>query len=143
MDEKLVTIRNFAYGPDPANEAEFARIKLEANGIECFLAGRNFVSTYWLLSGADHGVRLQVRESDAERASRILGADARTDTGHTHATDVQPEPINPPCPRCGSQNVQYEQLSKNLYYLGILFLRFPIPLPRKKYKCADCGYAWR
>ena len=30
MDDKLVTIRNFCYGPDPASEAELARIKLEA-----------------------------------------------------------------------------------------------------------------
>jgi len=53
MDDKLVTIRNFCYSPDPATEAELARIKLEAEGIKCFLAGENFVSTYWLVAGAE------------------------------------------------------------------------------------------
>ena len=42
MAGKLVTIGRFSYGPDPVSEAEFARIKLEANGIKCFLAGKDF-----------------------------------------------------------------------------------------------------
>ena len=73
MANKLVTIRHFAYGSDPASEAELARIKLEANGIRCFLAGKNFISMYWILSSAERGIKLQVRESDAEKASEILG----------------------------------------------------------------------
>ena len=40
-----MTIRNYAFGPDPAGEAELARIKLESAGIPCFLAGREFAST--------------------------------------------------------------------------------------------------
>ena len=60
MDDKLVTIRNFCYSLDPDSEAELARIKLETEGIKCFLSGKYFVSTYWLLSGVEDGIKLQV-----------------------------------------------------------------------------------
>jgi len=76
MRDELVTIRNFAYGPDPVSAAELARLKLESEGIPCFLAGKEFVATYWLYSGADRGVKLQVRQSDAAEARKVLGAQA-------------------------------------------------------------------
>ena len=142
MSDKLVTIRNFSYGADPASEAELARIKLEANGIQCFLAGKNFISMYWLLSGADRGIKLQVKESDAEKALEILGTDTHIGFDETEDGDMKPEPINPSCPKCGSNSIEYEGFSKKLFYLGILLFRFPIPFLRKKYKCMSCGYVW-
>ena len=143
MGNKLVTIRHFSYGSDPASEAELAKIKLEANGIRCFLAGKNFVSMYWLLSGADRGVKLQVKESDAEKALEILETDTHIDFDETEDRDMKPEPINPPCPKCGSNNVEYEGFSTKMFYIGILFFRFPLPFLRKKYKCISCGEIWK
>ncbi len=143
MKDKLVTIRNFAYGPDPASAAELAKMKLEASGIRCFLAGKNFISMYWLLSGADQGIKLQVRESDAERALEILRIDTHIGLDETEDRDMRPEPINPTCPKCGSKSVEYEGFSKKLFYLGILFFRFPLPFLKKKYKCTNCGDIWK
>ena len=143
MANKLVTIRHFSYGSDPASKAELARIKLEANGIRGFLAGKNFVSMYWLLSCADRGVKLQVRESDAEKALEILGTDTHIGLNETEDNDMKPEPINPSCPNCGSNSIEYEGFSRKLFYLGILFLKFPIPFMRKKYKCNSCGEIWK
>ena len=143
MANKLVTIRHFSYGSDPVSEAELARIKLEENGIRCFLAGKNFVSMYWLLSGADRGVKLQVRESDAEKALGILENDKRIDFDETEDRDMKPEPINPHCPKCGSNSVEYEGFSTKMFYIGILFFRFPLPFLRKKYKCMNCGEIWK
>ena len=143
MPDKLITIRHFSYGSDPASEAELARIKLETNGIQCFLAGKNFISMYWLLSGADRGIKLQVRESDADRALEILGADTQIDSDETEDKDMKPEPINPSCPNCGSNNIEYEGFSRKLFYLGILFFRFPLPFLGKKYKCKSCGQIWK
>ena len=139
MTNKLITIRHFSYGPDPVSEAELARIKLEANGIRCFLSGKNFVSMYWLLSGADRGVKLQVRESDEQKALEILKTDTHIDFNEIEDRAMKPEPINPNCPKCGSNNVEYEKFSMRMFYIGILFFRFPIPFLKKKYKCMDCG----
>ncbi len=143
MTKKLVTICYFAYGSDPASEAELARIKLEANGIQCFLAGKNFISMYWLLSGADRGIKLQVRESDAEKALEILGTDTHIGLNETDDKDMKPEPINPNCPKCGSNSVKYEGFSTKMFYIGILFFRFPLPFLKKKYKCINCGEIWK
>lgn len=143
MTDKLVTICNFAYGTDPASEAELARIKLEANGIQCFLAGKNFISMYWLLSDAEGGIKLQVRESDAEKALEILGTDTHIAFNESEDPDTKPEPINPSCPKCGSNDVEYERFSKKSFYLGILLLRFPLPFLRKRYKCKSCGKTWK
>jgi hypothetical protein len=137
MTDKLKTICNFCYGPDPASEAELARIKLEANGIRCFLDGKNFIATYWLMSGVNRGIKLQVSESDAESALEILGIDKHKEG------DIGSEPINPPCPKCGGNSVEYEKFSQKLFYLGILLLRFPLPFLKKTYKCANCGETWK
>ena len=143
MADKLVTICSFTYGPDPVSEAELARIKLESNDIQCFLGGKNFVSTYWLMSGGDRGVKLQVRKSDVEKALKILEADSHINFDETDDSDMRPEPINPSCPKCSSESIEYEGFSITMFYIGILFLRFPLPFLKKKYKCINCGEVWK
>ena len=141
MTDRLITIANFAFGPDPVLEAELAKIKLESEGTRCFLAGKNFVGMYWLYSGIDRGVKLQVRGSDAARALEILGTDEKID--EKLEQDLAPEPINPRCPKCHSEDVEYERFSKAAFYLSILFLRFPIPFFKRSYKCKNCGHTWK
>ena len=65
MNEKLVTIASFTF----IGEAQIAKLTLASKGIDCFLADE-FMSTY--LPIAMGGIRLQVRESDTERAEEIL-----------------------------------------------------------------------
>jgi len=143
MQDKLVTIANFSTGPDPATDAELARIKLESEGIQCFLLGQNFVSMYWLLSNADRGVKLQVRQCDAEKALKILQKSEPVDIKQTESEDWETKPINPVCPKCGSNDTEYEKYSKVMFFISILFLRFPLPFLKKKYKCHNCGHSWK
>ncbi len=65
MVEKLVTIATYG---NPI-EANLARIKLASEDIDCFLAGENAVAVYGNIVGT---VKLQVRQSDVERATEIL-----------------------------------------------------------------------
>jgi len=65
MNENLVTIAKFHF----VGEAQIAKLTLASKGIDCFLADE-FMSTY--LPIAMGGIRLQVRESDVERAKEIL-----------------------------------------------------------------------
>lgn len=65
---ELVTIATFS---TPV-EAEMAKLKLESEGIMCFLADEtlsSFAPHYTYMSG---GVRLQVVEEDARRAIELL-----------------------------------------------------------------------
>ncbi len=62
MEDKLVTIATDHY-----TAAEVLKARLESSGIECFLKNVN------LLQGAvSEGVKVQIRESDVEKALRII-----------------------------------------------------------------------
>jgi hypothetical protein len=54
-------------------EALLAKSILESAGIESFLGDQNIVRMDWFLSNALGGVKLRVREEDAEEAAALLG----------------------------------------------------------------------
>lgn len=66
--EKLVTITTF----DMPTEAHLAKNLLEANGLTAFLADEFIVGIAWHLSNALGGIKLQVPETEAERAIATL-----------------------------------------------------------------------
>ena len=68
MAERLITIATFG----ESLQAEISKTKLEDEGIKCLLAEDPTHSLYGFAAG---GIRLRVRESDAERALQILGLD--------------------------------------------------------------------
>lgn len=74
MREKMVTVGTF----DMPTEAHLAKGLLEANGLTALLADELTVGVAWHLSNAVGGIKLQVAESDVERAAGILAA--REDT---------------------------------------------------------------
>src|SRR2546423_14300638 len=84
-------------------EAHMARLKLESEGIDCFLADEHIVTTYWLYANAVGGIKLHAREADAPRAVELL-------RGRSPACAAVAEADGQPlfdgldrCPRCGSE----------------------------------------
>ena len=77
----LVVLRAFRDVP----EALLAKGRLEASGIECFLADENMVRMDWFISNLLGGVKLLVQPADFSKASRILsepvsfGSDSESD----------------------------------------------------------------
>lgn len=136
MADKLITIANF----DEPLLAKLAKIKLDTEGIDCFLAGENFVSTYWLLANAEGGVKLQVRQADAEKALDIIEHNQPVEAAED---DLPEDPADLRCPKCNSKDIEYEQFSRKFFYLSILLLRFPLPFLKKSYKCKNCGHSWK
>jgi hypothetical protein len=65
---RLTTVASF----DLAAKAELARNVLEAAGIPAVLADAEIVAMDWLISNAVGGIKVQVREEDAERAAAVL-----------------------------------------------------------------------
>jgi predicted RNA-binding Zn-ribbon protein involved in translation (DUF1610 family) len=137
MADRLITIANF----DEPLEANLAKIKLESAGIECFLLGENTAAS-WLLSLVDRGVKLQVKESEAKRALEILGTKEAQRLEKDEEKDLTAETYDLLCPKCHSEDIEYEKFSRKVSFLSILFFRFPLPILKKKYKCKNCGYAW-
>ena len=70
MPRKL-TIATFETMPD----AHIALGRLEAAGIDAWLADENLVQTDWLYSIAVGGIKLQVEEADVEAALKELSID--------------------------------------------------------------------
>jgi len=139
VTEKLKTIANFS---EPF-EAHLAKARLDSCGIECVLVGENFVATYWFASLADRGIKLQVRESDADRAGEILAA-APQKTGEDNLVEeAESLPTDLKCPKCGSAEVEYEKFSRKAFFLSILFLGFPLSFLKRSCRCSNCGHVWK
>jgi hypothetical protein len=68
MSIKLVTVATF----DEGAKARLAQNVLQAAGIQCTIADESIVAMDWLLSTAVGGVKVQVRDEDAERAVAAL-----------------------------------------------------------------------
>jgi len=143
MVEKLVTIATFS---EPM-EAHLCQAKLEAEGVESYIADEHTIGTNWFYTNIVGGVKLQVRSSDVENAARII--QKKTPDIDADFQEFEPEPDEEKkkpeclCPQCKSTDVYFERFSRRFAFLSILFLRFPLPVFRKKWKCNDCGYEWK
>ena len=82
--ENLVIVATFTY----PTELAVIRGRLESEGIECFLKDEYTVQAYNFYSNAIGGIKLQVRESDAERAIQIL-----KEAGYIKEQDQSPSPF--------------------------------------------------
>jgi hypothetical protein len=68
VNDELVTLATF----DNAIKAELARAALAEAGIESQLGDESLVTNYWLLSEAVGGVKLVIKQSDADRAVAVF-----------------------------------------------------------------------
>jgi hypothetical protein len=136
--KKLVTIANFT---EPY-WAHLAKVKLQAGGIKCVLTGEHFSGMYWLCSNIDGGTKLQVKETDASKAMEILESSIK-DQQTTADVDLPQEPYDLKCPKCDSEDVEYEKLSKKAAFLAILILGFPISYTKRRYTCRNCRHIWK
>ena len=76
MAEGFIKLRSY-WSPDEAN---LAKLHLEAHGIPVELEGANMVATAWIDANAVGGVKLLVKASDAEDAQNILDQHSETST---------------------------------------------------------------
>jgi hypothetical protein len=105
MGTKLVTVATF----DQVVQAQMAADALRAAGIDTMVADAETVSMDWLLSTAIGGIKVQVREEDAERAVEELGrrfgergegfgAEAADEPDEGEDRPPEPEPADEPGP---------------------------------------------
>ncbi len=84
------------------NRAQFARMLLEREGTEYFLAEEHLSSLRWNIGGT----RLQVGAGDAETAVRLL----RADRALTSEENVWEDMTLKSCPQCGGTHVVYRKV---------------------------------
>jgi hypothetical protein len=130
----LVALRQFRDLPD----ALLAKGFLASAGVESFLIDETTIRMDWLWSNVLGGVKLCVNQQDADAAAQILSQEIPERFTAEGPGDFE----QPRCPQCQSLNISFEDLDKRIAYAGMLFVGFPIPLHRQRWKCQSCGYAW-
>jgi hypothetical protein len=125
-DTKLVTIRRL-----PSFQAQLAKAKLEAEGIQCFVQEDNFNVVYPVFF---NDVPVQVAETDAEIAKEILDRPADAAAEGEYADEEYR------CPKCHRKNVDLAPLSagwKTLRRAYVIFLIMPLVLLAVKWLFPD------
>ena len=122
----LITIATYTY----PHEMVISKSKLDANGIECFVRDELTVQVNNFYSNAIGGVKLDVREEDAERAVQILK--------ESNDINVSYSESNIKCQHCGSGNIDGKKFNGKLSLLIWVALGIPIPIFSSKYHCYDC-----
>jgi len=118
-------------------EAMTDRMILEAADIDCYLYDENMVRLDWLWSNLLGGLKLVVRQSDAEDAERALNSEP----GEKFEVEGVGEYEQERCPKCGSNDVSCDELMKRIAGAG-LFLGMPIAIHQKGWNCHNCGHTW-
>jgi Putative prokaryotic signal transducing protein len=147
--ESTTTQSNDGRGPDTAKpviirkyrdlpEASIAKSILESAGIECFLADDNMVRLDWFYSNLVGGIKLLVREEDAEAAANLLDESRPEKFGVEGVGEYE----QPHCPRCDSMDISLDGLDKPTTYAA-MFISLPIPVTTRGWKCHACGHEWR
>ncbi len=122
MKNEFYTITSSTYPAD----IQILKGKLESEGIPVFLRDENTVNTDPLISDAIGGVKLQVYESDKEKAIAIYKQ------LKSYVTDEEGNLVA--CKICGRKQLEVIYLRNN-----ILYKLFPFFEP-KKYRCDNCNF---
>ncbi|TDU71297.1 putative signal transducing protein [Prosthecobacter fusiformis] len=110
-------------------EAHLLRMRLEAAGIPAFVQDENTVQMYWLYSNAIGGVRVQIAGEDLEAAQEFLAADT---------PQSSPDAVEVHCPSCGSAETAPDEFPRQMSFLSLILLNFPILIGRKQWRCGAC-----
>ncbi len=131
--ETLVTV-DTAYN---SIEADLMKSRLEAEGISVFLLGEYHVQLLWLHSNAIGGIKVQVKESDADRARSLIRLLKESQL------EIEPEKEKVQCPNCGSSDIRLKRKSWRIAFLTFFLCQIPLPFRRNIALCNSCGHKWK
>jgi len=128
----LVTVARY----DNSIQAHITKAYLEGEGIVCFVFDDHTVDMYQLYSNAIGGVKVKVREKDAQRAQELI-----QELDKKPYTDQNNEVIT--CPDCGSLEYYTDFNSmrnpRSILAAVVSFAIAVFPIYRKSvYRCKKC-----
>lgn len=133
MKFELTTVATFS----TIFEADFARARLESEGIRTVVVNGNLIAMNWLYSNAIGGVRLKVENHNVTAAKEILAL--------IKANEFEIEPSESDwgvCPKCGSNRIEFVQDKRATAFTWLLF-GLPLLFPREKFVCYHCFHEWK
>src|ERR1700761_2521673 len=131
-DDKIVTFESY-YDPMLAH---IVRTRLEANGIQCFVADENTVGANPLYNQAIGGVKIKVFEKDIVRCREILATDGDLHTLDHHGLDDETDTYVV-CPYCASTNVVNIAKKDDDFLSSLLTVLNPFN-SAKNWHCTNC-----
>jgi Putative prokaryotic signal transducing protein len=135
----LVTVATFT---NPL-EAHIVRGRLQAEGIEVYVAHEHHIWANWFLSTALGGVKLQVSPEDVQRADEILQHERVGDyeglLPDAEPPDTEPQPT---CPVCYSLDITAFRRSGRLSLFIVWLSSLPLPYSSNSMVCRNCGNTW-
>jgi hypothetical protein len=124
-------------------EAHIVRGRLQAEGIETWVAHEHHIWANWFLSTALGGVKLQVKPEDASRAEEILRQEQAGDyealVADSEAETAEPRPA---CPVCGSLDILPVRRSGRVSLIIVWLSALPLPYSSISMRCRNCGHTW-
>src|ERR1017187_8490395 len=126
----IVSIRQFRDLP----EALLAKGALDSAEIESFLVDDNMIRMDWFWSNLIGGIKLCVKQEDAEAALDMLEQPIPEEFDVDGVGPYE----QPRCPKCQSLDIAFEDLNQPVAYVLA-----PIFLHRKRWVCHSCGHQWR
>jgi hypothetical protein len=135
MADEIVSL--WAYRDLP--EALIAKGKLEAAGVDAFLADDNVVRVDCFWSNLIGGVKLRVAAKDRDAAITILVEGVPP---VFTAEEIGKAYRQPGCPKCGSLDVSFEAIDRGVAFAALAASTLPVPIPKRSWKCEDCGARW-
>ncbi len=111
-------------------EADVARSKLAAMGIESWLLDDNVSRYYGAVSV--QGVRLQVSSEDAETAWEVLAGPIPAQIQDSFTGEIYQQPR---CPDCGSLDVSVRQFDEQGNHVAL-------GPGEERWYCEDCQISW-
>jgi len=124
-------------------EAHIVRGRLQAEGIETYVAHEHHIWANWFLSTALGGVKLQVRPEDAQQAQEILRQEHDGDyemlVAEADTASAEPRPA---CPVCRSEDITPVRRSGRLSLFIVWLSSLPLPYSNVTMACRRCGHTW-
>jgi hypothetical protein len=132
-NQRFLVLSRFRDMPD----AFLSNSILRSAAIECFLADENTIRMDWFWSNFLGGIKLCVREADADAAPSLLDQNVLEKFEVEGVGEYQ----QPQCPKCQSLEISFQGLNKPVDYTRAL-LGGPRPLHRSLWECDSCGHQW-
>lgn len=132
MESQFTQVGVYQY----SSEAIIFKGKLESEGIPVFMHDNNTIDSDPMISNAIGGVKLFVKQEDAERATTVLSNIS------AYSLDENNKPIL--CPKCGENKVLYLTSITSIkslfsFIFGFILNIFPFFI-QYKYRCETCKH---
>jgi hypothetical protein len=136
--DKYITVYTCTY----PSEIAVVKGRLQAENIECSVQDELTIEANPFYSNALGGVKLQVKESDYDKALAILNENVILEEETVSESAIETRVSisgKTMCPKCGSFEVSKPKFSPEVIALSLLFIGFPFPWMSKTIHCFDCG----